>query len=682
MAEELTIEKKELITNSKNIIESKEEITSLENSKGGYIESIKEAFKKDNVNRIEFLKKNCIVAGLSLEFRNIYGIEPPYYDINRDKHLTIATSTGTGLNTSEKYKNDSTGEMEYAIKVPDISGNMVTTFADCQELVNASLFEKDTKDNVDKMKFADKQRFFVDAKKNSESSSFFEPFCPPGLNKWSGTFLHELICKNFDTTELSLYNLLNGSATINSKIETIYSDTVTGSLSFIKQAIANIKKFFNIKTKNDYFSCNNPIVSNTDGSGRITRHSFQYNVSDEQLEAYKESGAIAYGVDNGGVDVSPSIYYITKSSIRESCLVRYALVEKGESKKFCSGYAILTRHPDDSNAFTFNILTQEGSLYKPSTSKSYFWGRLTVTNNHPYRAFFYPAASTDANVISAILKYYKSMLEEVIYYYDYYIQEVKGGCKIDIVNSYKSMKKIVKRINEYNNASSLNKAQKLALVKSAIKSRLESVVYNGTVANPQLPSKRAKEIDDYLRNSPDFFNNLFFAVSQRIDKRSGTMREVYRMLTNSALAFSAADSKKERLLNSLATLNAFSIESGFGTKKISVQLEPWETPASFLNSIGIRSVIKIVCDNNVSVLGAASPIITAVITDVEHIIFKKEEISVDEYGDETRTVTQKDTYQLTLSKKVPEVYKELNPRIVKTTVGIATLKNKLKGYID
>lgn len=329
----LTNDQKELIINSKRIIEEKEDITSLDESKGGYVESIKDAFKKDNINRIEFLKKNSIVAGLTLEFRNIYGIEAPFYDINRNKHISMASSTGTGLNASgEQVKNDITGRMEYPIRVPDVNGELSTTFADCQELINAAYFDNDTKDVTDKMLFADKQRFFVDSKKAQESSSFYEPFCPPGLNKWSGSFLHENICKNFDTTELDLYNMLNGASSLKSKIETLYSDTLEGSLSFIAKAVKSILGIFGIKPKSSYFSADNPIVSNTDSSGRITRHNFQYNITDEELEAYKSVGAMSYDIKNGGTDVSPTIYYSTSKNVEQNCLVSYKLVEKGTKK--------------------------------------------------------------------------------------------------------------------------------------------------------------------------------------------------------------------------------------------------------------------------------------------------------------------------------------------------------------
>ena len=72
---------KSLKSDSLKMIENKQQISQIDSSLEDYKKQIRSKFEYDTPSRLAFIRAASIISGLTLEYRNIYGIEAPYYDV-------------------------------------------------------------------------------------------------------------------------------------------------------------------------------------------------------------------------------------------------------------------------------------------------------------------------------------------------------------------------------------------------------------------------------------------------------------------------------------------------------------------------------------------------------------------------------------------------------------------------
>ena len=239
---------KEILEYSKSIIKLKDEIEAGEAAEPDLDEQIKNKFMEDSVNRAKFIDSALVLGAASKEFRNVFGIDAPHYEIE-DCYLAKDVNEDGFYNPSER------------IQVPDAmreEDKGSTMFSDCWELINASRFDSNCLvSNGVGNEYAlpvDKQRFFIDYKKDDESSPLHSPFCPPGFGKWAGRYIYGSICRNYDLNEITLYRILAH----------IEDNTTPDS--------------FNLDSS---FSQGNQFKFNIDSSGKLSRGDFTYSFPQE-----------------------------------------------------------------------------------------------------------------------------------------------------------------------------------------------------------------------------------------------------------------------------------------------------------------------------------------------------------------------------------------------------------------
>ena len=145
-----------------------------------------------------------------------------------------------------------------------------------------------------------------------------------------------------------------------------------------------------------------------------------------------------------------------------------------------------------------------------------------------------------------------------------------------------------------------------------------------------------------MRDS-DIFDKVYGTINNRINKRTGTLRELLKYAFNTTVADGILELKKENITSYGDTLVVFPLVSDTnGTEFIEIKLEEDETIDSFYEYIKWMSEIYIVSDND------SIP------------FFKTRVIDIEERG--------KEAISLTLSEKIPieTVYRTSdNARIIR-----------------
>jgi len=229
---------KEILEYGKKIIDLKKNIEDSYSSEPDLEETINTKFSEDTVNRAKFVDSTLVIGGVATEFRNVFGIEAPHYEIskchigiNKNGLINGQYKLKDRLSISDPMQEGNTiiPEEELSIDSEDPDKNTdprknqsFRSFLDCWEMINAAKFDSQTEirnfdgDNLDLP--VNKQRFFVDADKNNSGSAIYKPFCPPGYDRWAGRKMYEYICKNFELDELALFKILynEDKCTVNS----------------------------------------------------------------------------------------------------------------------------------------------------------------------------------------------------------------------------------------------------------------------------------------------------------------------------------------------------------------------------------------------------------------------------------------------------------------------------------
>ena len=88
--------------------------------------------------------------------------------------------------------------------------------------------------------------------------------------------------------------------------------------------------------------------------------------------------------------------------------------------------------------------------------------------------------------------------------------------------------------------------------------------------------KRATDLNWFMMNNSDLFATAFQTLTNRIDKRTGTLRKTLSLLDSANISIQMNQQKKGELKSLFKYLNAFEITGGFGTKEATIQLTAWE----------------------------------------------------------------------------------------------------------
>ena len=87
---------------------------------------------------------------------------------------------------------------------------------------------------------------------------------------------------------------------------------------------------------------------------------------------------------------------------------------------------------------------------------------------------------------------------------------------------------------------------------------------------------RAQSLNEFLLKNENLFLNSFFNLSDRIDKRTGTLRKTCSLLNSVNINSQMIFQKKKSIANLFQYENAYSITGGFGTNTATISLATWE----------------------------------------------------------------------------------------------------------
>ena len=449
---------REVLEYSKQIISAKSEIDTSQQAEPDLEDQVKNKFNEDSVNRARFIDNTLIIGAASKEFRNVFGVDAPHYEISDDCYLAIDRDGDGKYYTKMKAGPDGRlrpdfDDGENLTVVDPMNNNEETTyFLDCWQMMNAARFDSTMKcsnNNSDSkdLLFVEKQDFFIDSKADSESSPAHNPICPPGYEMWSGDKVYDGVCKCFDLDELNLYRLIGGTS-----IQTIPS-------RFEIHANAEDKLQYNI---------------NEDGD--ITKNHFKYKYvkswadgkivdTDDNpiIEASQQSQALQAGCTP--IDIDPVKWYkyrvvdnVTKvgdgynhdlnlaDSPFANCdlsIAEFELINEKNGESFNNGYAILARNqaqplPSVNKMgpgyfdieYSINILyrakTEDGNFDRGNKEvhekeRRFLWWKWTKTtvDNKNYKIVFTPVKGTPGMVKSKIANFIMIMENDCLKYYDW-----------------------------------------------------------------------------------------------------------------------------------------------------------------------------------------------------------------------------------------------------------------------
>lgn len=470
---------KEILENSKRIISIKKDIDSGDKTAPDLEDQVREMFYDDCANRAKFVDSSLIISASAREFRNVFGIDAPNFKITQDCKMMY--------DRNEDGKFDSNTEaIEIQDPMKDRTSDSSTEFIDSWDLINAARFDcpfpvSNFQDDPSKLP-VDKQGFFVDSKKDEESSTFHSPLCPPGLNRWAGNKVYKNICNSFDLDEITVYKL--------------FSDISNNT----------IPKGFTIECD----STTNPLECNINSNGEFVRNIFNYNLKKDSdgstkdtetrlREFIKGGGCIVprelLDTENPMLTESPTKWYTTTIPVSSEHVNAFYVKQYNYTynfngtpfqntvtpivsfrlkadREFNSGYAMLIPDASQLNElptsgdkpissiklrYSFNVLyleDEEEGIVFDNTGAGGVYGLLVnlgFIKAEKYLAIFSPitSISEDAkkkiagfilNLISSCLEY-KSMIEE---------RKINNIIP-DYDNSIHTMEELYRTVNRFRN---------------------------------------------------------------------------------------------------------------------------------------------------------------------------------------------------------------------------------------
>ena len=421
---------KEILEYSAELITYKDDVQTGQKTEPDIDEQVRTKFSEDSVNRSKFIDSSLVIGAVSKEYRNVFGIDVPHYEISEECHLAIDRNDDGKFSSNEyiEIKDD-------ALR----TGNNPYDFMDCWELINAARFDS----VVTAPNYADdevglpvkKQRFFVDSKKDQEGSTYHHPVCPPGFDKWAGEKVYNYICKNYDLNEITLYKILSN----------IEGNTIPSTFTIDKK-----------------FNGDDPFECNINEFGVVTRNLYEYTFdkdSEENLQKAYSSGEFRMPLEGCKYsDAAPIKWYTIKvpvSSVKMSGkyyytydysgtlfqssttpMVQFQLKETGKSSPFNEGIAILCLDPRNDFPmegtkyrsgsvelrYCVHIIWRKGQNLTAGASsdkdKKFLWWSWTKRINKNYRVTFNPISSIPAEAKVKIAAFIKNMENDCLRRYE------------------------------------------------------------------------------------------------------------------------------------------------------------------------------------------------------------------------------------------------------------------------
>lgn len=514
---------------SSSYIEKLDEIERQENSKKSYEEALKEKVNADFANKVLFLKYNAELTGLTLEFRNLYGIEGGIYEEKLYDSSPFLYPDGTP--NSQKY--DSTLLVEAC-------GNM---------------------SSVGERELSSSSPFFVDELRAEEGSPFYVPYCPPNLDRWCADEWYLGYSRPFYKTERVMINFLNSLK--NSATTTFIS---TGAISG--------------------FNCNNPVEFYSNSEGYITHDIFEISTNTSSLTppgggsytpiiGNNKNPSKKYTVSSGTVPSAGSIlsFRLTPASGINSNEIGYAFVSGVSGSDI---YLDLLSY--NSNLISTPTYYSRRKLWK-------FWKPIVYTDFQNFSLEFSTSIPKNDIILENALRNYQNVYIDTILHYLGRIEKPDEYTEI-------SVQKIREVQVAFNTYWASKTSGNLINLFDKINSR-KNFIYPDFGVSP-----RAQQIHEYLKGS-DIFEKVYGTLNSRINKRTGTLRELIKYSFNSSVADSIIQLKKESLMSFGDTIVVYRLTKDTnGTNGIEVQLENKETIDDFYSYIKWMNEIYIISDNS------------------------------------------------------------------------------------
>lgn len=473
---------REILDYSANIVSVKDEIESGEAAKPDLDEQIRNKLKEDSINRSRFIDASLVLSGASKEYRNVFGIEAPYYDI-ADCYL--------GIDSNDNDKIES-GEI-IDLKDSDTIGMSTDShhFLDCWEVVNAARFDStcmvsNGTGNGNDLP-VNKQRFFVDYKKGEESSPLHKPFCPPGFDRWAGRYVYDHICRNYDLNEFTLYSIFSDIA----------GNSIPKSYN-LRDDDSRLLSFFGLT----YFSFN------TNENGELCRNDYNYNFAEGETSSLLAKQKEDYRLPKGATPLTSSATHWYNAKIKVNSVdigggrYRYdydytgTIFEKsinpiakitvssrlsGASTNLLSnawGVVILCRNP-------FQDIPREGTTYVSKFPMQYsvnlvyatdsFLGRTSLLiNDFTLSPITNPTRSAKEGMADFVQKVEESCLR----YYDMMKERGINSNLPDSENSLRLMKSLVTACKNYKKSNLLTESSCWKKFIKALKNRAVYDIFN------------------------------------------------------------------------------------------------------------------------------------------------------------------------------------------------------------
>ena len=109
--------------------------------------------------------------------------------------------------------------------------------------------------------------------------------------------------------------------------------------------------------------------------------------------------------------------------------------------------------------------------------------------------------------------------------------------------------------------------------------------------------KRASTINAFLKENETIYFDAFTTLSDRINKRTGTLRKTYSLLESTNINAQMIAQKERNLTHLFKYMNAYEITGGFGTNVATIKLAAWEPTTSAYANLSRLSTVYLLADN-------------------------------------------------------------------------------------
>jgi hypothetical protein len=527
----------ELRENSNKILQYYDELKSAETSEEEYGRALFQKKKEDDINRVAFLAMNAELTGLSLEFRNLYGIEPT--GIYKERLYRIASFSEDG-----KPLVDSFGNQVYE------------SYYDAEELVKAANLSSET-------------HFFVDYNANSETSGLHIPFNPPQYRAWSGDKVYKGLSRRFYKTELRMYQLMK------------QIQTASGSYSW-DNITANV------------FDCNTPAWFYTDTKGNIQYDKTSISVNKDAIEALAPGGGeYPYTVSLS----NPRQNYMYTKDLAEGTLLSFKF---SNDSKIGLAYVV----ENSGGKILLDLVSYNGKLtstpytqyiIKWSGGKYWWkkwWVRVPILNKNAFTVLVSTTYPKDTAVLLRLLQEYEQNYIINILYYLEKIQEPDEGT----IYSLQLLRNVRDAFAVFNASEKTN--SDINTIISAIRTRLsDSSLYGSNIdSSPIAIPQRATDINTKMKTT-EIFGKVYATINTRINKRTGTLRELIKYAFNTNEAKKIQELRETGMKIFGRNFEVYRLaENGNNSTTITVSLER-QTSEEFFATVKWLSEIYVVSNN-------------------------------------------------------------------------------------